>query len=167
VGTGLRQMGGFGKDPDLRTVVALEVFDPETQTATKAPAFSRRVPAYRTPVFLLSDGYLANGAVPWRLSDVASLPDLSDVAVFATGPNHTAPDVSPEYWPYLRDPSTHGPSAPTGPSAPSPRWLLPATPASRPTWLPSGRWCRPTSRPTRSGPAWACRGSRPPTSRRS
>jgi len=61
---------------------------------------------YRTPVFLLSDGYLANGAVPWRLPDVASLPDLSDVAVFATEPNHTAPDGSPEYWPYLRDPST-------------------------------------------------------------
>jgi len=51
-------------------------------------------------VFLLSDGYLANGAVPWRLPDVASLPDLSDVAMSATEPNHTAPDVSPEYWPY-------------------------------------------------------------------
>ena len=27
---------------------------------------------YRTPVFLLSDGYLANGSEPWRLPDVES-----------------------------------------------------------------------------------------------
>ncbi|MFI5044381.1 MAG: 2-oxoacid:acceptor oxidoreductase family protein, partial [Acidimicrobiales bacterium] len=32
---------------------------------------------YRTPVILLSDGYLANSAEPWRLPDVATLPDLS------------------------------------------------------------------------------------------
>ena len=32
---------------------------------------------YRTPVILLSDGYIANGAEPWRLPDVASLPDIS------------------------------------------------------------------------------------------
>src|ERR1035441_1537370 len=29
---------------------------------------------YRTPVILLSDGYLANGTEPWRLPDVADLP---------------------------------------------------------------------------------------------
>jgi 2-oxoglutarate ferredoxin oxidoreductase subunit alpha len=32
---------------------------------------------YRTPVVLLSDGYLANGSEPWRLPDVESLPDLT------------------------------------------------------------------------------------------
>ena len=32
---------------------------------------------YRTPVFLLSDGYLANGSEPWKLPDVDSLPDIS------------------------------------------------------------------------------------------
>ena len=32
---------------------------------------------YRTPVLLLSDGYLANGTEPWRLPDVADLPDIS------------------------------------------------------------------------------------------
>jgi 2-oxoglutarate ferredoxin oxidoreductase subunit alpha len=32
---------------------------------------------YRTPVILLSDGYLANGSEPWRLPDVTKLPDLS------------------------------------------------------------------------------------------
>ena len=38
---------------------------------------------YRTPVILLSDGYLANGSEPWRIPDVASLPDLSQEFAFA------------------------------------------------------------------------------------
>ena len=57
---------------------------------------------YRTPVFLLSDGSIANGSEPWRVPDVDSLPDLS--TTFATEPN--APDGSGEFWPYLRDPDT-------------------------------------------------------------
>jgi hypothetical protein len=32
---------------------------------------------YRTPVVLLSDGYLANSAEPWRLPEVDELPDLT------------------------------------------------------------------------------------------
>ena len=32
---------------------------------------------YRTPVYLLSDAYLANGAEPWRIPDAAALPDIS------------------------------------------------------------------------------------------
>ncbi|GAC1326126.1 MAG: 2-oxoacid:acceptor oxidoreductase subunit alpha [Mycobacteriales bacterium] len=59
---------------------------------------------YRTPVFLLSDGYLANGSEPWRLPAADELPTFS--VSFATEPNHTAPDGSPEFWPYLRDPET-------------------------------------------------------------
>ncbi|MFZ4517255.1 MAG: 2-oxoacid:acceptor oxidoreductase subunit alpha [Microthrixaceae bacterium] len=59
---------------------------------------------YRTPVILLSDGYLANSAEPWRLPDVATLPDLR--VEFATGPNHTGPDGTPDFWPYLRDADT-------------------------------------------------------------
>ncbi|HEX4865895.1 MAG TPA: 2-oxoacid:acceptor oxidoreductase subunit alpha [Acidimicrobiales bacterium] len=59
---------------------------------------------YRTPVFLLSDGYLANGAEPWRLPDVDSLPDIS--VDFATEANHVAEDGTEEFWPYLRDPQT-------------------------------------------------------------
>jgi 2-oxoglutarate ferredoxin oxidoreductase subunit alpha len=31
---------------------------------------------FMTPVFLLSDGYLANGAEPWRIPDVAGLPHI-------------------------------------------------------------------------------------------
>jgi 2-oxoglutarate ferredoxin oxidoreductase subunit alpha len=59
---------------------------------------------YRTPVLLLSDGYLANGAEPWRLPDVASLPDLR--VEFASEPNHEDEDGEAVFWPYLRDEHT-------------------------------------------------------------
>jgi 2-oxoglutarate ferredoxin oxidoreductase subunit alpha len=68
---------------------------------------------YRTPVILLSDGSLANGAEPWRLPDVDALPPIE--AGFATEPNHTAEDGSPDFWPYLRDEETLArPWAPPG-----------------------------------------------------
>jgi 2-oxoglutarate ferredoxin oxidoreductase subunit alpha len=54
---------------------------------------------YRTPVILLSDGYLANGSEPWQIPHVDQLPDLT--VEFATAPNH-----GDDYWPYLRDPDT-------------------------------------------------------------
>jgi 2-oxoglutarate/2-oxoacid ferredoxin oxidoreductase subunit alpha len=54
---------------------------------------------YRTPVILLTDGYLANGAEPWPLPDVDALPDIA--VEFATAPNH-----GDAFWPYLRDPET-------------------------------------------------------------
>jgi 2-oxoglutarate/2-oxoacid ferredoxin oxidoreductase subunit alpha len=59
---------------------------------------------YRTPVILLSDGYLANGSEPWCLPDISTLPDIS--VSFATEMNHVAEDGTPEFWPYLRDPVT-------------------------------------------------------------
>ena len=59
---------------------------------------------YRTPVMLLSDGYLANGAEPWQIPDVEDLPDLT--VEFASEPNATTPDGTPEFQPYLRDPET-------------------------------------------------------------
>ncbi len=55
---------------------------------------------YRTPVILLSDGYLANGAEPWRLPEVDDLPDIS--VPFATEANGDGG----EFLPYLRDPET-------------------------------------------------------------
>jgi 2-oxoglutarate/2-oxoacid ferredoxin oxidoreductase subunit alpha len=55
--------------------------------------------AYRTPVILLSDGYLANGSEPWRIPEVGSLPDIS--VPFTTEPNHDG-----DFWPYLRDERT-------------------------------------------------------------
>ena len=56
-------------------------------------------------MILLSDGYLANGAEPWRL------PDVDDAARHRgrrspTEPNHIDADGEPEFWPYLRDPET-------------------------------------------------------------
>ncbi|MEH0430442.1 2-oxoacid:acceptor oxidoreductase subunit alpha [Streptomyces stelliscabiei] len=59
---------------------------------------------YRTPVFLLSDGYLANGSEPWRIPDTDELPDLT--VQFAQGPNHTLDDGTEVFWPYKRDPHT-------------------------------------------------------------
>ena len=59
---------------------------------------------YRTPVFLLSDGYLANGSEPWRIPEIDELPDLR--VQFATGPNHTLADGTEVFWPYKRDPQT-------------------------------------------------------------
>ncbi|MGW4234645.1 2-oxoacid:acceptor oxidoreductase subunit alpha [Streptomyces sp. NPDC004980] len=59
---------------------------------------------YRTPVFLLSDGYLANGSEPWRIPEADSLPDLR--TQFATGPNHELADGTEVFWPYKRDPET-------------------------------------------------------------
>jgi 2-oxoglutarate ferredoxin oxidoreductase subunit alpha len=59
---------------------------------------------YRTPVILLTDGYLANGSEPWRLPDVDELPDIS--VPFATEHNGTDGDGEPIFLPYLRDPET-------------------------------------------------------------
>ena len=59
---------------------------------------------YRTPVLLLSDGYLANGAEPWRLPDLTTLPDLS--VTFASEPNDTDDNGEPVFQPFLRDPET-------------------------------------------------------------
>ncbi|HEV7728278.1 MAG: korA [Modestobacter sp.] len=55
---------------------------------------------YRTPVILLSDGYLANGAEPWAVPVIDELPDLR--VDFATEPN----GEDGEFLPYLRDPET-------------------------------------------------------------
>jgi 2-oxoglutarate/2-oxoacid ferredoxin oxidoreductase subunit alpha len=80
---------------------------PIVAAATPGDCFDTTVEAarialkYRTPVFVLSDGYLANGAEPWLLPDVDALPDLSEVVAFATEPNHNG-----EFWPFLRDPET-------------------------------------------------------------
>lgn len=51
---------------------------------------------YMVPVFVLSDAYVANGAEPWKLPDVSSLPDIR-VA------NHTDPEG---FQPFKRDPET-------------------------------------------------------------
>jgi 2-oxoglutarate ferredoxin oxidoreductase subunit alpha len=52
--------------------------------------------AAMVPVFILSDGYIANGAEPWQLPDLDALPDLTPT--FATDPEG--------FQPYARDPDT-------------------------------------------------------------
>ena len=83
---------------------------PVVAAATPADCFDAALEAarialtYRTPVFLLSDGYLANGSEPWRIPEVDELPDLR--VQFATRPNHTTEDGTEVFWPYKRDPKT-------------------------------------------------------------
>jgi 2-oxoglutarate ferredoxin oxidoreductase subunit alpha len=54
---------------------------------------------YRTPVFLLSDAYLANGSEPWLIPDLEAYPDIP--VDFADAPNHEG-----GFLPYLRDAET-------------------------------------------------------------
>jgi 2-oxoglutarate/2-oxoacid ferredoxin oxidoreductase subunit alpha len=58
---------------------------------------------YRTPVILLSDGYLGNGSEPWRIPDVSDLPDLS--ASFALATAADQPEHG-DFKPFTRDPQT-------------------------------------------------------------
>jgi 2-oxoglutarate ferredoxin oxidoreductase subunit alpha len=64
---------------------------------------------FRTPVILLSDTFLTNSSEPWRLPDMADLPEIEPD--FATGPN-----AGDEVLPYLRD--EHGARP----------WAIPGTP---------------------------------------
>ena len=57
---------------------------------------SRIALKYMVPVIVLSDGYLANGAEPWRIPDLAELPDIP--VKLRTDPEG--------FTPYLRDPQT-------------------------------------------------------------
>ena len=59
---------------------------------------------YRTPVILLSDGYLANGSEPWRIPEISSLPDLSTGFTFASKETHVDGDGT--FYPFKRDPET-------------------------------------------------------------
>ena len=91
---------------------------PIIAAATPGDCFAAAIEAarialtWRTPVFLLSDGYLASGAEPWLIPEVDDLPDLRSVVNFATTPNHDG-----EFWPFQRDPETLARP-----------WALPGTP---------------------------------------
>ncbi|MBV2152391.1 2-oxoacid:acceptor oxidoreductase subunit alpha [Kitasatospora sp. SUK 42] len=90
--------------PIVAPATPAECFDAALEAA-------RIAVAYRTPVFLLSDGYLANGSEPWRIPEVDELPEIDPK--FATGPNRE----DGAFWPYLRDPHTLARP-----------WALPGTP---------------------------------------
>ncbi len=70
--------------------------------STPADCFMMAIEATRlaykfmTPVFYLSDGYLANGAEPWKIPEINELPELK--INFATEPSN--------FMPYGRDPET-------------------------------------------------------------
>ncbi len=57
---------------------------------------SRIAIKYMVPVIILSDGYLANGAEPWKIPTIAELPQIP--VVFETNPEG--------FLPYRRNPST-------------------------------------------------------------
>ena len=59
---------------------------------------------YRTPVIVLSDGYIANGAEPWPVPDVAAIPPIDPQ--FAGTPNAVDKAGKPVFLPYLRDEET-------------------------------------------------------------
>jgi 2-oxoglutarate/2-oxoacid ferredoxin oxidoreductase subunit alpha len=84
---------------------------PIVAPASPADCFNAAIEAtriavkYRTPVILLSDGYLANGSEPWRIPDTASLPDLSAEFSFAEPADPASADGG-EFEPFRRDPVT-------------------------------------------------------------
>jgi 2-oxoglutarate/2-oxoacid ferredoxin oxidoreductase subunit alpha len=61
---------------------------------------------YRTPVIILSDGYLANGSEPWRIPDVADLPKLRDEFKFSSPGEWRGDGGQPTFLPFKRDPQT-------------------------------------------------------------
>lgn len=92
---------------------------PVLAPATPADCFETAIEAvriavkYRTPVIILSDGYLANGSEPWRIPSVDGLAKLRDEFSFAVpsegqhaGPDEEQGKVAPEFLPFQRDPQT-------------------------------------------------------------
>ena len=78
---------------------------PVVAPSTPAGCFAAAIEAariaikYRTPVFLLSDAYLANGSEPWLLPAVDELPEIDvEYATSLNGGDH--------FLPYKRDPET-------------------------------------------------------------
>jgi 2-oxoglutarate/2-oxoacid ferredoxin oxidoreductase subunit alpha len=64
---------------------------------------------YRTPVILLSDGFLSNSSEPWRIPDAGALADI-DPAFAQAGPGA----VGEDFLPYARDERGVRPWAPPG-----------------------------------------------------
>jgi len=96
----------YGRNSDSPLVV-LAPATPGDCFATMLEAFRLAV-KYMTPVVVLSDGFLANSAEPWRIPEVASLPRFEVV--------YAKPDTE-GYKPYQRDAETLARS-----------WAIPGTP---------------------------------------
>jgi 2-oxoglutarate ferredoxin oxidoreductase subunit alpha len=80
--------------------------------ATPADCFDTTIEAvriavkYRTPVIILSDGYLANGSEPWRVPAVAGLPKLRDEFSFSCASEWQQEAGKLDFLPFKRDPQT-------------------------------------------------------------
>ena len=97
--------GGTGEPGGRLSLLGVRHHGPGSARAVGAALEAARIAlTYRTPVFLLSDGYLANGSEPWRVPQQDELPDLR--TQFATTPNHELADGTEVFWPYKRDPQT-------------------------------------------------------------
>ncbi|MDP2624053.1 MAG: 2-oxoacid:acceptor oxidoreductase subunit alpha [Actinomycetota bacterium] len=89
---------------------------PIVAIASPSDAFETTIEAarialkYMTPVMLMSDGYIATSAEPWRLPDLEDLPDISVKFISEANANG-------EFLPYLRDEKTL-----------SRPWAVPGTP---------------------------------------
>lgn len=95
----------YGRNSDS----PIPIIAPATPADCFAMAFEavRIAVAYMTPVFFLSDGYLANGAEPWAIPSAASLRAIP--VEFRTDPKG--------FFPYLRDAETLARP-----------WVIPGTP---------------------------------------
>ena len=138
-------MGGFRRDPDFPALLALEHFDDDTGTATKAAIFSRRVvgarPAARqasSPAEALAISLDETGRVDLdrvgQLLNLAAQPARDGVGTPWSMTTPTAAPCTPRR-------ATCRATSATNSSEPAPRPT--PTPASRPTWPPS-----PPSNPT-------------------
>jgi 2-oxoglutarate ferredoxin oxidoreductase subunit alpha len=98
-------MALYGRNSDS----PVPIIAPRTPSDCFAAAFEavRVATKYMTPVIVLSDGYLANGAEPWLIPKVDDLPEIT--VAFRTDPHG--------FYPYLRDPTTL-----------SRPWVVPGTP---------------------------------------
>jgi 2-oxoglutarate ferredoxin oxidoreductase subunit alpha len=98
-------MALYGRNSDS----PVPIIAPQTPADCFLAAFDavRIAAKYMTPVILLSDGYLANGAEPWLIPSIETLPDLQ--VTFRTDPKG--------FFPYLRDQTTF-----------SRPWVVPGTP---------------------------------------
>jgi len=65
---------------------------------------------YRTPVILLSDGFLSNSSEPWRIPDVTTLPEIDP----AFAPGRVGAESREPFMPYTRDARGVRPWAPPG-----------------------------------------------------
>jgi 2-oxoglutarate/2-oxoacid ferredoxin oxidoreductase subunit alpha len=61
---------------------------------------------YRTPVIILSDGYLANGSEPWRIPEVVDLPKLRDEFSFSSPNEWRSNGDQPQFLPFKRNAQT-------------------------------------------------------------